>query len=764
MPAHEPGRAAARASGTSDEHARRARPAATSSDRDRAPARPIESLSRPTADRSSVQSLSGSNGRSSAAKKPRSRSFTRVSRPSTRPTSATATARPAATAAASTRATQRAAPRAGSATKAPGVSVAELVRGDEREPDEQAGAAPVASPRPRPVRGPRSRTGVPADRLGPPAVRHSHHTSRPNDSASRASATARAPASTGRGSTSARRDGQHDALDRGDDLAPVPRRHRSAQPGQQPAGRDEHVARQRRSRAPTAPSRRATYTLSTRIRNASTSMSKRAPSADAVPVRRATQPSTASRTSATAASATRRRHRRRPRRASRRSARRRRRRAWPGPGSPGRPARAPRRRSRPRPQREARHVTTPHVDADEPARTRSRPTGPASAPSSAELADQPDHRTGLNRAHRASVSTGTAIARQMRRLPGSRRGLEGEAGVELRRCAFWLREPGVGRDPAGAAARARRRTRSSCARCAPGSAGAPRRWSSAAACPASQYAAMRAPFQEGDFPGPVKYGYLNVGVVEHGPPDAARPHGLLPLPAPDRLRRAGRGGGRRARRTCRRSGRCSPAPWRPRSTRCGTPRRWSATGSRSSAPGMVGCCVARLLAAVPRRPGHPRRRRPGPGRRSPTRSASTSRCRPTPPAAATSWCTPAPPPPGSSCSLDLLAPEGTVARPQLVRRRRGPRCRSAAPSTPGRLGIRASQVGTVAAGPRGPRTDGRPAGAGPRPAARPGLRRAAHRRVPLRRAARRDGPAGGRDAAGALPHHHLRRGVDACSA
>ncbi|MFF0206087.1 NAD(P)-dependent oxidoreductase [Streptomyces sp. NPDC005017] len=35
--------------------------------------------------------------------------------------------------------------------------------------------------------------------------------------------------------------------------------------------------------------------------------------------------------------------------------------------------------------------------------------------------------------------------------------------------------------------------------------------------PRSQYAAMRAPFQEGDFPGPVKYGYLNVGVVERGP-------------------------------------------------------------------------------------------------------------------------------------------------------------------------------------------------------------------------------------------------------
>jgi NADPH:quinone reductase-like Zn-dependent oxidoreductase len=36
--------------------------------------------------------------------------------------------------------------------------------------------------------------------------------------------------------------------------------------------------------------------------------------------------------------------------------------------------------------------------------------------------------------------------------------------------------------------------------------------------PPSQYLQMRAPFQDGDFPGPVKYGYLNVGVVEDGPP------------------------------------------------------------------------------------------------------------------------------------------------------------------------------------------------------------------------------------------------------
>jgi threonine dehydrogenase-like Zn-dependent dehydrogenase len=35
--------------------------------------------------------------------------------------------------------------------------------------------------------------------------------------------------------------------------------------------------------------------------------------------------------------------------------------------------------------------------------------------------------------------------------------------------------------------------------------------------PESQRELMRAPFQEGDFPGPVKYGYLNVGVVAQGP-------------------------------------------------------------------------------------------------------------------------------------------------------------------------------------------------------------------------------------------------------
>ncbi|MEC8916961.1 MAG: zinc-binding alcohol dehydrogenase [Pseudomonadota bacterium] len=37
--------------------------------------------------------------------------------------------------------------------------------------------------------------------------------------------------------------------------------------------------------------------------------------------------------------------------------------------------------------------------------------------------------------------------------------------------------------------------------------------------PVSEYQRMRAPFQSGEFPGPVKYGYSNVGVVEQGAHD-----------------------------------------------------------------------------------------------------------------------------------------------------------------------------------------------------------------------------------------------------
>jgi len=37
--------------------------------------------------------------------------------------------------------------------------------------------------------------------------------------------------------------------------------------------------------------------------------------------------------------------------------------------------------------------------------------------------------------------------------------------------------------------------------------------------PASEHERMRAPFQSGAFPAPIKYGYASVGVVEHGPGD-----------------------------------------------------------------------------------------------------------------------------------------------------------------------------------------------------------------------------------------------------
>ena len=108
----------------------------------------------------------------------------------------------------------------------------------------------------------------------------------------------------------------------------------------------------------------------------------------------------------------------------------------------------------------------------------------------------------------------------------------------------------------------------------------------------------RAPFQEGDFPGPVKYGYLNVGAVEEGPPElrgrtvfCLYPHQtayVVPAGAvtvvPDDM---------------------PPA----RAVLAGTVETavnalWDAAplvGDRVAVvgAGMVGCCVARLLARFP---------------------------------------------------------------------------------------------------------------------------------------------------------------------
>ena len=107
-----------------------------------------------------------------------------------------------------------------------------------------------------------------------------------------------------------------------------------------------------------------------------------------------------------------------------------------------------------------------------------------------------------------------------------------------------------------------------------------------------------APFQEGDFPGPVKYGYLSVGAVEHGPP-ALRgrtvfclyPHQtsyVVPAGAVTVVPEA-----------------VPPA----RAVLAGTVETainalWDAApliGDRIAVvgAGMVGCCVARLLARMP---------------------------------------------------------------------------------------------------------------------------------------------------------------------
>jgi threonine dehydrogenase-like Zn-dependent dehydrogenase len=82
--------------------------------------------------------------------------------------------------------------------------------------------------------------------------------------------------------------------------------------------------------------------------------------------------------------------------------------------------------------------------------------------------------------------------------------------------AFWLREPGMGEIrpvPLRRPAPDEVLVRALCSGVSRGTEALVFR----GGVPVSQYAAMRAPFQEGDFPGPVKYGYLSVGVVEDGP-------------------------------------------------------------------------------------------------------------------------------------------------------------------------------------------------------------------------------------------------------
>jgi threonine dehydrogenase-like Zn-dependent dehydrogenase len=120
----------------------------------------------------------------------------------------------------------------------------------------------------------------------------------------------------------------------------------------------------------------------------------------------------------------------------------------------------------------------------------------------------------------------------------------------------------------------------------------------AGAVPESQYAVMRAPFQEGELPGPVKYGYLSVGLVETGPSDlvgrtvfSLHPHqtayvvpaaAVTPVPHGVPARRAVLAG----------------------TVETAVNALWDArplVGDRVAVvgAGMVGCCVARLLAGFP---------------------------------------------------------------------------------------------------------------------------------------------------------------------
>lgn len=219
--------------------------------------------------------------------------------------------------------------------------------------------------------------------------------------------------------------------------------------------------------------------------------------------------------------------------------------------------------------------------------------------------------------------------------------------------------------------------------------------------PVSQYAAMRAPFQEGDFPGPVKYGYLSVGVVELGPPDlrgrivfCLYPHQtayVVPARAvvlvPDDV---------------------PPA----RAVLAGTVETavnalWDAApllGDRITVvgAGMVGCCVARLLARIP-------------GVKVSLVDIDAARAE-VAVALGVDFALPADAADGRDLvvhtsatsaglqlSLDLLCPEGTVIDLSWygdaeVLLSLGGAFHS------GRLGIRASQVGTVSAARRGRRT------------------------------------------------------------
>ena len=166
--------------------------------------------------------------------------------------------------------------------------------------------------------------------------------------------------------------------------------------------------------------------------------------------------------------------------------------------------------------------------------------------------------------------------------------------------AFWVREPGRGEIRAGPLPRARARTRCWCAPCAPGVSRGTETLVFRGGVPPEPVRGDAGAVPGGRLPGAGQVRLPQRRRRRGGPADAASGRTVFCLlPAPDRATSSRPTRSSSCPTTCRRRARCSPAPSRPRSTRCGTPRRWSATGSRWSAPGMVGCCVARLLARIP---------------------------------------------------------------------------------------------------------------------------------------------------------------------
>ena len=206
------------------------------------------------------------------------------------------------------------------------------------------------------------------------------------------------------------------------------------------------------------------------------------------------------------------------------------------------------------------------------------------------------------------------------------------------------------------------------------------------------------PVPGGRLPGPVKYGYLNVGVVEEGPAHLLGRTVFCLYPHQTRLRRPRRARCRWCPTACRPSGPCSPARSRPPSTRSGTRRRSSVTGSRSSGPAWwaaasPACWPASPASQVTLVDVDPTRADGGGGagrrlRRCRDAADAAGRLRPRRPHQRHVGRAAARPRPAGR--------RGHRARPQLVRRPRGPAVASAGRSTPADCGIRASQVGAVA--------------------------------------------------------------------